>query len=233
MSQIAFADPTQSCLVADFYHGNPVDFTKLAAARWNGIACPAVIMKCTQGATYADPLYAQRLGEAVAAGFLVAPYAFNTGDDIATQINEFLTHAHIVADMGGWLDYEDNRVSEMTLPEALEWMDRYDQATGRTSGMYSGNRIKETIITATDAQRDFLAAHALWGCEYGAEFVMKDANGKPLPWDAPFLWQFSGDGAGPEPHTLDGLQQGADLSIFRGSADQLRAAWPLPVMATS
>lgn len=230
MSSLVIADPSKVCFVADMYHGNPVDFGKLKAALWNGVSCAAVILKCTQGSTYADPLYAQRLQQALKVGFLVAPYAFNTGEDVASQVNEFLTHAHIVDGMGGWLDLEDNRASEMTLPNAIEFMDRYDQATGRTCGLYSGNRIKETIVTATDAQRDFLAAHAFWGCEYGPSFKMTDANGHPLPWDMPFLWQFTGDGVGLQPHTLDGLEQGADLSLFPGSADELRAAWPLPAM---
>jgi GH25 family lysozyme M1 (1,4-beta-N-acetylmuramidase) len=230
VATLTIADPTQACLVADFYHLNPVNFTKLAAANWNGVKCPAVIMKCSQGATYADPLYAQRVGQARAVGLLVAPYAFNTGEDVAAQLSEFLTHAHLDDQMGGWLDFEDNRASPMTLDQALEFMDRYDQATGRSCGMYAGNRIKETVSRATQAQRDFLAAHAFWGCEYGPEFVMKDYNGHPLPWDTPFLWQFTGDGAGPLPHTLDGLEQGADLSIFRGSPDVLRNAWPLPAM---
>jgi lysozyme len=228
MTQLTIADPSQACFVADFYHGNPVDFGKLAAGDWNGVKCPAVIMKCSQGATYADPLYAQRFGLARAAGLEVAPYAFNTGEDVASQVNEFLTHAHLDDNMGGWLDFEDNRASQMTLDQALEFMDRFDQATGRSCGMYAGNRIKETIVHATAAQRDFLAAHAFWGCQYGAAFVMRDANGQPLPWDVPLLWQFTGDGNGPLPHSLDGLQQGADLSIFRASPDQLRAAWPLP-----
>jgi lysozyme len=228
MNQLTIADPTQACFVADFYHLNPVDFGKLAAASWNGVKCVGVIMKCTQGATYADPLYAQRVELALEAGFLVAPYGFNTGEPVAAQVANFLTHAHLNDQMGGWLDFEDNRASQMTLPQALEWMDRYDQSTGRSSGMYAGNRIKETIIHATSAQRDFLAAHAFWECQYGAAPVMRDANGQPLPWDVPFLWQFTGDGNGPQPHTLDGLQQGSDLSISRGSVEQLRAAWPLP-----
>lgn len=232
MNALTIADPTQACFVADFYHGNPVDFGKLATANWNGVTCPAVIMKCSQGATYADPLYAQRLDLARAAGFLVAPYAFNTGEPVASQVNEFLTHAHLYDDMGGWLDLEDNRSSQMSLAQALEFMDRFDQATGRSCGLYSGNRIKELITGATQAQRDFLGAHAFWGCQYNISFVMKDANGHPLPWDVPFLWQFAADGSGPLPHTLDGLQNNADLSIFRGSPDQLRAAWPLPRMTS-
>jgi GH25 family lysozyme M1 (1,4-beta-N-acetylmuramidase) len=231
MNAIAITDVTHSCFVHDCYHLNPVDFGRLKAANYNGVSCAAVILKCSQGATYADPAYAQRVGLARNAGLLVAPYAFNSGEPVAAQVNEFLTHAHLDDQMGGWLDFEDNRASEMSLDQALEFMDRFDQATGRSCGMYAGNRIKETIVHATDAQRDFLAAHAFWGCQYGPQFVMKDANGHPLPWDVPFLWQFTGDGNGPQPHTLDGLQNNADLSIFRGSAEQLAAAWLLPKMA--
>ena len=232
MNTLMISDPTQACFVADFYHLNPVDFGKLAAASWNGIKCPAVIMKCTQGATYADPLYAERVGLARTAGLMVAPYAFNTGEDVAAQVSNFLTHAHIDDQMGGWLDFEDNRASQMSLVQALEFMDRFDQATGRSCGMYAGNRIKETIVNATQAQRDFLGAHAFWGCQYNTSFVMRDYDGHPLPWDVPFLWQYAADGSGPLPHTLDGLQNNADLSIFRGSPDQLRAAWPLPRMTS-
>jgi lysozyme len=233
MSALAIADPAQCCFVADMYHGNPMNagsFQRLAAANWNGVRCAGVILKCSQGATYADPLYAQRVAEVRAADLPVAPYAFNTGENVAAQVAEFLTHAHLDDQMGGWLDLEDNRKSQMSLGQALEFMYRFDQATGRTCGLYSGNRIKELIAQATDAEREFLGAHALWGCQYGATFVMKDANGHPLPWDVPFLWQFTGDGSGPEPHSLDGLQSNADLSIFRGSPGQLRAAWPLPKM---
>lgn len=233
MTSLNIQDPSNACLVADFYHGNSVDFGKLFAARWNGLGCPAVIMKCSQGSTYADPLYAQRLTQALATGFQVAPYAFNTGDPVVDQVNEFLTHAHIVDGMGCWLDFEDNRASEMTLAAAIEFMDRCDQATGRTCGMYSGDRLKTTITSATDTQREFLAGHAFWLAEYGNVAVMKDDNGKQLPWDVPFLWQFTDGQNGPTPHTLDGLGSASDLSIFNGSPDQLRAAWPLPVIPTS
>ena len=41
MNTLYDSDPTQACFVADFYHLNPVDFPKLAAASWNGIKCPA------------------------------------------------------------------------------------------------------------------------------------------------------------------------------------------------
>lgn len=233
MTSLSIPDPTKACFVADFYHLNPVDFSKLKAANWNGVKCAGVILKCTQGAGDVDPLFASRVMAARAIGLPVAAYHFGTADNIAAQIDNFMSHAKPDANMGLWLDYEDYPQSQMTLPNAIGFMTGVDAATGRTCGMYSADTIKSSITKATADQRAFLAAHAFWLAEYGAVPVMKDVNGKPLPWDVPFLWQFSGDSSGTEPHTLDGLEQGADLSLFNGSPAQLAAAWPLPVISTS
>ena len=231
MTQISFTDPAQVCLVADFYHGNPVDLEKLSRSNWNDIKCPGIIMKCTQGAGYVDPAYHGRAAQAGGLGFLVAAYHFGTAEQVSTQANNFLTHAQPTATTGLWLDFEDNK-SQMGLSQAVDFMDAVDQATGRTCGVYSGNTLKSAIIHATSSQRDFLAAHAFWLADYALAPVMVDVNHKQLPWDVPFLHQFTGDGNGPLPHSLDGLQNGADLSLFRGSPEQLAAAWPLPKVAS-
>lgn len=227
MTQITFTDPIQVCLVADMYHLNPVDLTKLAVAKWNGVGCPGVIFKCSQGVLPPDSAYKARTAAARALGLLTAGYHFGTADPVQTQVNNFLTHAQPDDQTGLWLDFEDYH-SQMALDMAVDFMDAVDQATGRTCGIYSGNTLKQAIVHATSTQRDFLAAHAFWLADYALVPVMVDVNHKPLPWDVPFLHQFTGDGAGPLPHTLDGLQNGADISVFRGSAEQLTAAWPLP-----
>jgi lysozyme len=233
MTALSISDPSQACFVSDSYHLNPVDFGKLAAASWNGVKCVGVILKCTQGAGDVDPLYASRVAAAKAAGLLVAAYHFGTADPVGAQIANFTKHAMLDDTMGAWLDYEDYAQSQMTLPNAIAFQEGVDQFTGRTCGMYSADTIKSSITKATADQRSFLAAHAFWLAEYGSKPVMTDVDGKPLPWDVPFLWQFSGDSAGPEPHTLDGLEQGADLSLFNGSPAQLAAAWSLPVIPTA
>jgi lysozyme len=217
---------TDLCFVADCYHLNPVDFTKLAAASWNGIKCAAVIHKASQGAGVPDPLYETRRLKAVAAGFLWGGYAFNTGEPVAAQVAEFFKVATPDATTAMFLDFEDNTKSEMSLAQAIEFLDRGDQLLGRRLGIYSGNRMKELIPAASAAERDFLAQHALWGCEYGPTFRDVDANGRALPWAAPLLWQDTGDGIGPQPHTLAGLEAGADLSVFKGTRAQLAAVWP-------
>lgn len=215
-----------SCFVADLNHANPIDFDKLRLARWSGLACEAIIHKATQGSRFSDQMYGIRRSQAARLGFLWGAYAFNTGEPVADQVAQFLKVAQPGTTTALFLDFEDNSQSEMSLAQAIEFLDRVDNIVGRRCGIYSGNRLKQLIVAATSAQRDFLSSHALWGCEYGPAFKMNDVRGRLLPWPAPFLWQFTGDGVGPPPHSLDGLEQGADLSIFRGTRDELERLWP-------
>lgn len=124
------------------------------------------------------------------------------------------------------LDFEDNRASNMTLAQAVEFLDRGDQKLGRPLWLYGGNRIKETIIHATQATRDFLAKHPLWGCQYGPIFKLFDANQKALPWLRVSLHQFTGDGVGPVPHSVPGIVgSGIDINSYAGSDDDLCREW--------
>src|SRR5262249_37818522 len=115
------------------------------------------------------------------------------------------------------------------------------KATGYRPWLYSGDRIKSTIVSATGQQRDFLAKHGLWGCEYGPRWKNVDANGRTLPWPTAPIWQYTGDGTpGPAslPTTRSGLENGADLSIFQGTRQDLAKIWngdpvgPGPVTAS-
>jgi hypothetical protein len=61
---------------------------------------------------------------------------------------------------------------------------------------------------------------------------MLDADGHALPWAQPTLWQFTGDGIGPAPHTLPGIvTKGIDINSFDGTRDDLVAAWSAPAIA--
>lgn len=215
--------------VADMGSQNTVNFAKLGASG----QCAGVILRATRSNQEVDPLYAARRAQARMAGLLVAAYAFNTGEAPSVQVARFMSVAKPAADEAGYLDLERNPSGgQMTLGMTIEWGDRYCQAVGRACGLYSGNVIKELMPQATDAQRDFFATHFVpWGCEYGPRWRNVDVNGHPLPWPKLFLWQFTGDGVGPEPHTLPGLENGADISSFDGTIADLREAWPLPAIA--
>jgi lysozyme len=67
------------------YHNGDID---LAAARNAGIV--AAFHKATQGAGYADPLYATNRATAQAAGILWGAYHFGTDGDGVQQADFFL-----------------------------------------------------------------------------------------------------------------------------------------------
>jgi GH25 family lysozyme M1 (1,4-beta-N-acetylmuramidase) len=215
-----------TCFVADLGSANPLDLTKLKAASWQGISCAGVILRATRSNGAVDPLFASRAAIAINLDFLVGAYAFNTGETAAVQAARFAATTQSLGVILRALDFETNPSGQqMSLAGAIEFLDRTDQAFGHATWLYSGDRIKTLIVSATEQEREFLAKHPLWGCEYGPAFKCVDCNGKPLSWSAPTLWQFSGDGVGPQPHQLDGLQSGADLSRFEGTREQLAAVW--------
>lgn len=213
-------------LVADFGSQNTVDFSKLGKS-----GCVGVIHRATRSNGQTDPKYKARRELALGVGLKWGRYGFNTGEAVKVQADRLVNFVDRSDDESSWLDLEKNpNGAQMSLGMTIEYLDRIDQWYGRRCGLYSGDVIKTLVLRATDTQRDFLALHPLWGCEYGPRWKNIDANGHPLPWAKPFLWQYTGDGIGPDPQTMDGLEDGADLSVFDGTPDELRAAWPLPAI---
>lgn len=199
-------------MVVDLYHGDPVkDFTAAYASGIRGI-----IHKATQGAGVADPLYAVRRQAAKDTGMLWGAYHFNTGDTVQAQVQHFLDVAEPDANTFMALDFEDNTHGNMTIDQARQFLELLDQSLGRPAAIYSGNRIKETQPDADP----FFGSHKLWLCEYGPVARL------PASWDKYFLWQFTGDGIGPQPHTVPGIQvNGLDINTFDGTPEELAAQW--------
>lgn len=220
--------------ISDMGSQNPVDIAKLAASG----QCAGLIHRATRSNEKLDPLYHSRREVWRATGAPFGGYAFNTGEPAAVQVKRFLDYAKFEDDESAWLDLERNPsgTGTMTLPLWLEFLDRSDQEMGRYCGTYGGDVVKSLIVRATETQREFLAKHPLWGCEYGPRWKHIDANGRALPWAKPLFWQYAADGEGPEPQTLPGLEDGADLSVFDGTAAELKAVWagaaiPAPAVA--
>jgi lysozyme len=219
---------TDVCFVADMGSQNPADFSKLKAASYNSVPCAGVILRATRSNCATDPAFVGRADAAGKLGFSIGGYAFNTGEPAQTQANRFITITAPFAGMLRALDFEPNPSgSQMSLDSALQFLDLVDQKFGAATWLYSGSRIKQLVTQATDVQRDFLEAHPLWGCEYGPKWRNVDVNGHALPWEnGTTLWQFTDGRNGPLPHTFDGLEAHADLSIFQGSANALALVWP-------
>ena len=207
--------------VVDMYHGDVVDdFQKVFAAGTKGI-----IHKATQGAGNTDVFYANRRKAATDAGLLWAAYHFNTGEPVPTQVQHFLDAAQPDENTAMMLDFEDNKLSQMSIDQALDFMTRLAVHVKRPV-IYSGNRIKDKLPSDPGIRAEF-GKYRLWGCEYGPKWVNVDANHRPLPWPAgPWLWQFTGDGIGPQPHTVDGITtHGIDINQYNGDPAVLGEDW--------
>jgi len=217
-------------VVADMAHFNTVDFHKIAAA---GIV--GVIHKATQGLGVVDHQYAPRRALAVQAGLLWGAYDFATGDNAVANAKQFLGMASPDDATLVCLDFEDNAKSPMSGQQAHDFMDAVDQAIGRACWIYGGNRIFEHVTPLcqnSSAMADFFSRHPLWLCQYKTGLPdgisLDDLNKHiriPAPWKAYSLLQYTGDGVGPKPHSVDGLEQGADLNAFDGEVDELKAIW--------
>lgn len=210
-------------MVVDIYHGDNVSDFKAAYA----FGIRGVIHKATQGVDVDDHAYAGRRIAAKAAGLFWGAYHFNTGAIVADQVDHFMRAAAPDENTLMALDFEDNSASEMSLAQAVDFLWALDQKLGRKAWIYSGNRIKETIVHADAATRTFLKSHPFWLCEYGPKAKLVDVNGNPLPWSRASLWQFTGDGIGPSPHNVPGIScgKGIDINSYDGTAELLAAEW--------
>jgi lysozyme len=212
-------------VVADMNHANSVNFAKLKDAGIWGI-----IHKARQGVSFRDPAYASRRTMAEDLGFLWAAYDFATGDDVATNVATFIKTADPSDKTGMWLDFEDNSASEMSAEQALEFLQRVNDALGRACGIYGGNRIREKIRPDDPKWIDIAKITPLWQCRYlriqpsDTGSLFKDIPAIP-PWTTNTLIQYTGDGSGPLPHSVAGLEDGADLNAFNGSYNELAAIW--------
>lgn len=193
--------------VIDISHHNTVkDFAALKAAGVLG-----VIHKCTQGANYVDPLYAARRKLATDAGLLWGAYTFNTGEPVAFQIKNFISHAEPDTKTLMCLDFEDNPSSQMSLGQCKQFLTSFNSQLGRKAVLYSGNRIKDLLGTQID---HVFGTHRLWVPQYGP--AAKTQGSWAGNW---WLWQYSEKGS------LPGTDGAIDLNYYPKTPDKLAAEW--------
>ena len=211
--------------VIDINHANPINFSQIVAAGIWG-----VIHKSRQGLGFGDPLYRKRMEAAKVANLLFGAYDFATSDHVAQNVDAFLGYSALSSADMAFLDFEDNSQSQMSGDQAYEFLDRVSQKRGRPCGIYGGNRIREHIDQNDSKWIDVAKTAPLWQCRYIGSQPADNADLfaaiPPIPpWTSNFIIQYSGDGVGPRPHTIPGLQDGADLDVFNGTRSQLTVLW--------
>lgn len=171
-----------------------------------------IIHKASEGAAIVDKTYAKRRKDAVAAGLLWGSYHFGDNSTVKTQVANFLRAADPDDTTLLALDWEPAGTGgrrTMSLDQAKEWLALVHEKTGQMPLLYSGSTIKEVLQGRPDP---FLSQHRLWLCHYNAKPVL------PVGFEKFWLHQYTGDGSGPEPHTVSGIKdKGLDLNVFGGS----------------
>lgn len=212
--------------VCDIYHGDVVGGSGPALAGFKLAAAAGlwgIIHKASQGAAMQDQAYGRRRRAALEAGLLWGAYHFNDGSTVKAQIDNFFAAANPDDRTLMCLDFEDNPRSPMSGGMMVEFLRRAEDRLGRKLVIYSGNRMKETITHLPADARDYVTSHKLWLCQYGPRAVL------PSGWASYFLWQYTGDGIGPEPHYVPGITvpggKGIDLNVYGGSRELLAAEW--------
>jgi lysozyme len=198
--------------VLDLSHHNTV--SSFDAIRKHGIV--GVILKATQGRGMVDKTYADRVKAARAAGLLTGAYHFNTGENIAQQVEHFIETVKPDDHTLMALDWEDNRPSNMSVAQAHEFLERVDAKLGRKAKLYSGNRVKDLLGQHIDP---FLGEHHLWLAQYG------NAPRPQASWSRVWLWQYSDGVIGPRPHFVSGVSGQVDCNSFDGDDDQITKEW--------
>ena len=174
-----------------------------------------VINKATEGLGLVDIRFATRRAPAIAAGLLYGGYHFLRPGDVTAQVKHFLdlTVPHDGLLMA--LDHEDPRVP---LSAAKDFLAQVKAAVGRYPVLYSGFLIKQQLHANT-VDPD-LAKVKLWLAQYSSN------PSWPSTWTSPWLWQFTGDGNGPPPHSISGIDgTGLDIDSYQGTPEQLAAEW--------
>lgn len=201
--------------VIDISHHNTIgSFTSIREAGVLGL-----FHKATQGASYTDPEFAANRTRATAAGLLFGAYHFGTAGDAAAQAEHLLAVAGKDALLV--LDFEPNpQGHDMSLLEAEQFVHHIFSVTGRYPGLYSGHTVKEAFAAAhiTAPGQTELSKCWLWTAQYAPAPLISPV------WDKWTLWQYTDGGAGPEPHSVDGVGR-CDREQFNGTAAELRAFW--------
>lgn len=196
--------------ISHYDNVHPGGFVELRKAGYLG-----VINKATQGSGMTDKTYQLRRAPALDAGLLYGAYHYLTKGSVADQVSHFLEVAKPTGNIEMALDHEDRGAS---LANAQEFCERIHAAVGRSPILYSGFLIKEQISTKDYA---FWSKIRLWLSHYSATPKW------PAAWKTPWLWQFTGDGAGPKPHEVPGvtIDGGMDINSWGGTDEELKAQW--------
>lgn len=204
-----------NCVIDISHHQGAVDFRAVAAA---GIV--GVIHKATAGTAWTDTMYPTNRVKAMDAGLLWGAYHWGSGEPntIAQQAAHFMEYARPDNKTLMALDFEPNVAGghrlgpDMTAAQAIVFASEIQKARGKWPVLYTGLAMAGHFPRLPDCP--------LWWAGYS-----NAPHGIPNTWPTWTLWQYTGDGLGPQPHDVDGIHGHVDRDKFNGDIHGLRRLW--------
>ena len=230
----ACACASNSVVNLSHYDTAKPDFTQM---RREGIV--GAIHEATFPGSQSDSFYGTRQMEAAQAGLLWGAYHFADATDPVRQADRFLSvvesrwkaskKANDAPGVLLVLDFEKNGHypgGTMRVEQAVAFIERVHQRTGKYPGIYSGEYRIRDVINAPESSAGAKRALAncwLWVANYHYEPRVT------APWRGWDLWQYTGDGIcdlprSSHPTRLANFRQ-AERNIFRGSNEAVRSFW--------
>lgn len=215
-------DP-RAALVIDLYEQNPVEWGRLAQAS----RVAGVIHRASSG-LIADRAYAVRRAEAKKRGYLWGSYHVGTTNDPVRQADFYLQCVGAARGELLALDLEDvGSGRSMNVAQAQQFLERVHARTGRYPLVYASHAT--VLAIRRTLQRSSVWANTrLWYARYTDAITDFPA----CDWRGHTLWQFSSElrpGAvrGTAFFPIPGTRADVDVSVYSGTTDDLRRAWPL------
>jgi GH25 family lysozyme M1 (1,4-beta-N-acetylmuramidase) len=210
-------------LVIDLYERNPVAWGMLAQET----RVAGVIHRASTG-VIADRAYAARRAEAKKRGYLWGSYHVGTTNDPVRQADFYLQCVGEARDELLALDLEDVAGQRsMNVAQAQLFLERVHARTGRYPLVYAN---QSTVLAICHAPaRSAVWTHTrLWYARYTDAITDFPTCG----WGTPVLWQFAselrpGPVRGAAFFPVPGVRADVDVSVYGGTAEDLRCAWPL------
>ena len=183
-----------------------------------------VIVKASEGATYADPTFADDWSGAKVSGLLRAPYCFfHPNQDPKKQADFFFSVVQAQNDPGELppaldLEVTDGLTKDKIIPRVKAWLDEAEAAFGRKPMIYGGVSFLETNFSELGGGPPAWAKdYAFWLGWYPLQYTEGMNPLMPRGWFNWTFWQYSETGR------LNGINTKVDLDVFNGTLEQLYA----------
>lgn len=178
----------------------------------------AIIAKATEGSTYRDPTFEKHRKLALDAGLLFGAYHFIRPGDPWAQADFFLKTVGDIKGVCLVLDWEDTRVP---IKDAQHFAERVFHHVGAYPVMYSYSAMLKSAAKEMDPKRKvFWSSTKLWVAAYSTKVSWPTDI-----WKNYWLWQFTGDGSGPQPHSIAGVGKNIDINQYNGDPTKLAFDW--------